>query len=252
MIKSLILGSSHAQFGFIPNFYSAYSFNLGIPSCDLAHCCYLLEKITNPQSKYYAPQLSEVILYFSYFHFSYNLYKSKPNFLTILLSLFFETPKPCIIINEREIKRTFKRDKAYFSYCMDNAIKYHGYYPYCPYFYKEKEKNIQKYNHTKLKFRWCPSTQFEWLEKIACICKQLNLKLYIVLPPYQKPLLSGLTNEFETIISQQIKQVYHTKLFNFTSDASFMPEDFFDNGHLDIFGAEKLTKKIKLLIEHTK
>ncbi len=79
----------------------------------------------------------------------------------------------------------------------------------------------------------------------------MNFKLYFVLPPYAETLLSDLTHEFNTVIAQQLKQVFHTKLLDFTYDTSFMTDDFFDRSHLDIFGAEKLTKKIKLLIRNT-
>lgn len=186
-----------------------------------------IKKIITPQSKYYAPQLNEVILYFSFFHFSFNLYKSTQNFHAILLSHFFETPKRYIIINEKEIKQSVNLNENYLDYCIKNSNKYHGYYPHCPYLYKKNEKNIQKQIDEKLKFCWCQSTQFEWLEKIASVCKEMNFKLYFVLPPYAKTLLSDLTHEFNTVITQQLKQVFHTKLLDFTYDTSFMTDDFF-------------------------
>ncbi len=60
----------------------------------------------------------------------------------------------------------------------------------------------------------------------------------------------SLTNSIPLSLNN-IKQVFHTKLLDFTYDTSFMTDDFFDRSHLDIFGAEKLTKKIKLLIRNT-
>lgn len=244
ILKTIILGSSHARHGFIPNFYSAYSFNLGVGSCDLIHCYYLLKKITNTQSRYYTPQLSEVILYFSYFHFYYNLYKSKRNFVPILLSTFFEIPKSYTVINEREVKKSFHLTPLYSDY-IDTAMKHHGFISFSA-LYSEQKYDTQRYSNITLQ-----STQFEWLEKIAHLCKKLNLKFHIILPPYDKLLLSALPEQFETVITQQLEQVYHTKLFNFTNDASFTTKNFWDNDHLNILGAEKLTRKIKLLIENT-
>lgn len=243
-IETLVLGSSHAKYGFIPNIYSSAAYNLGIRSCDLAYMYYLLKQVTDKNSQFYAPQLKEVILYFSFFSFSFNMLKSRENFIPFLISLIFGIEAPVHFTNEKEIRKSFVFNKNNFDYFYSYCSKFGGYYPQ-PRGYAEDFGLKSGYFKT-----WCRRLMFEWLEKISIHCKELSLKLFIVLPPYHPFFVSHFCKNFDWVLMQQIKEVEYTGLFNFTRDVSFSITDFHDGHHVNLAGAKKLTQKIKLLASH--
>ena len=87
----------------------------------------------------------------------------------------------------------------------------------------------------------------------AELTKNAGVRLVLLGTPLYKTYLDDLNpavlNEIESFVADLQRDFSNVEFFDFTADKDFLPEDFDDASHLMDSGAEKFSKKLKLVVE---
>ena len=92
-----------------------------------------------------------------------------------------------------------------------------------------------------------------WYITLAELTKNRNARLILLGTPmyetYQKDLNQEVLKEIFAFVEMLKKDFPNVEYYDFTFDKDFLPEDFNDASHLTDSGAEKFSKKLKLVVE---
>lgn len=88
---------------------------------------------------------------------------------------------------------------------------------------------------------------------LAALTKQFNVRLILLGTPmyetYQKDLNPIVLEEILSFVEILKKDYDNIEYYDFTFDTDFLPNDFNDASHLNDFGAEKFSKKLRQVVE---
>ena len=239
-IENIVLGSSHARHGFIPD---VYEYNLGGSSQDLYTSYKLYEWILKNDFK----NLKNIILFYSPFSPGFQLCKTSEAWKCIAYKTFYnidfqsELPEDAKYL-EKKLPYVIKNKKC------DLPENYRG-----EVFYSDKNGFIDIAAIAK---RWIKhnrrnNNQNLYLEKLIEKSNANNHNLYIVIAPLRKDLKLLLPDK-EIIFSSLYKLTENhstLKLIDLYNSEDFDVLDFEDTDHMSYTGAKKLTGIIKGIID---
>lgn len=197
-VQTIILGSSHGRFAFIPKTPS--EINLSFNSADLYYIKKQIEKtITQTNAKLY-------ILFFSTFHSGYILQKSSlaADPITSSIHLLWNIEyNPDGEVSEKELEMC-NSVKKYINYNYDNITPNYDYYTQLSrqQMQDDTDKQIVKFKNKEMFFEnsaknratghqkfSTKNTELKHLDSIIDIINQNGRKLVIITPPLQQILL---------------------------------------------------------------
>ncbi|MFZ1619850.1 MAG: hypothetical protein WAT72_04350, partial [Microgenomates group bacterium] len=88
----------------------------------------------------------------------------------------------------------------------------------------------------------------QYIESIATILSQKNIKLILVSPPICSSYFTNMDRNKYTTDQKIIKSVaskFGVEYLNYMDDVNFIDEDFIDSDHLSIVGAKKFTESLE-------
>lgn len=260
-VNTIILGNSHAYYGINPAILSKKAFNLANSSQSLNYDRDILLKHIDGM-----PSIKNVVITVSYFSFYYNLdvgaeswrsnyYKQfsgidhhKNNLLDIrrysLLALytpqqalnFFSKGVSVIDLSEGVDENGFLiRDSAGLYTRINDS--------------SGKTRFLFHASIMKEKFH---SEMMTAINELINQLKKRKIAVYLISTPlyetYSKHLDKQVLQRNDTIIAQLCKK-YGTVYADFSNDKRFVKEDFYDNDHLNVYGANKFSGLIDSLIQ---
>lgn len=237
IIKTVVLGSSHARDAFVPD---VTSFNFGNSSQDLYRAFKVYKYITKQNRK----DLHNVILFWSVFHPGLQLEKTKEYLRCVPYKFFYDAkyigkfpiPDKEILQELKHAVKTVSVPDGYRGeslYDVEHTDITHE-------LVAKHIKNTQRNNN-----------QIQYLGKIADLASKYNHKLYVVLPPYRQDYLDCLPKDNDIYFELFDFLSVHPEitLLNFQRDKDFLDTDFDSADHCNRHDAEKLTKKINRVIK---
>ncbi len=238
-IDTLILGSSHAQFGYRAK---ANEFNLGLSYQDLYHSYNLCKKSFKHPHK-----IKTIVLFYSVFSPGHQQIRTRDfDICSIYKAVCQIDYQDENIAKEKQLEKlTSKFNKQYkhFKKKFKLNIQYRGNETSFKTATKTKEASERALPHFKNNQR--NNNQTQYVEKIYNIAKENNAKLLIVIPPATKSYKDCLPSSdvlFKELYELQKKLNFN--IINVYDNTSFNDNDFKDWDHLNLTGAEKLTKII--------
>ncbi len=232
--ETVVLGSSHARDGFVPD---KHSFNLGNSSQDLYRAYKVYEFISKQKSKQH--KIKNIVLFWSVFHPGLQLEKTQEYYRCIPYKILYNADYPIQFpIDDKPVLKRLRKDLKKQKY--PDGYRGESYYDVLhtditSELVEKHIKNTRRNNH-----------QIRYVEKMLNIARKYGHKFYIVLPPYRSDYLKCLPpdNEIYFELFDFINANPDVKLLNFQRDKDFDDSDFDSADHCNIDGAKKLTKKI--------
>lgn len=239
-IQLLILGSSHAKWGFDSNMVQN-SFNLGTDNQDL-YSSYTLLKSYAPKMK----NLKSVILFYSLFSPGFELAKTRSYRDICLHHYIFDIPYTSNCI--KKYKRAYKHRLKKFEDSMINYKKFSGYIPTNT-IEEQNETHVRDRVNRHVRENQRKPSQHIYLDKILKLCRDYGVKLTIVIAPLRKDFIDILLSENYSI-DGLFKDVHHwaqqneIPIKNYIGSLQFGNLNFKDCDHLNASGASILTALI--------
>lgn len=236
-IKTLVLGSSHGDFGYIAK---EDEFNLSLTSQDLYYSYKLYEKYAN------LSQLKNIILFYSVFSNGFILDKTSLKEIALSYKMFFDIPivHNCLYLKLRNLsfpKYLCKVIKTEIIFCNGNNKHTENLFMNT----KEITANERAKAHKKTYNR--PDKQIKWLKLLIQLANKNKHRVFIVISPATKEYKSYLVSESN--LFTEIKELKHCKIIDLYNSNLFEQEDFGDWDHLNENGAKKLSNYVRNLIE---
>lgn len=241
-IETIVLGSSSARYGFVEN---EKSINFGIDAQDLYYSYKIFEKYID-----IIPNLKNIVLYFSIFAPGNNLEKSPQIARTAYYSAYLDIPyRNRYVVMQKGVLELEKKFYRLESYIKKNLPKV----PCDLMTQNHKNINPEALEQRTIK-RWLDlnrkATEIHYLEKILTLAEQNNCNALIVTCPYPKRVKESVPTSDEIFskmynICEKHKNV---KIYNAFDDMQYTEEDFLDFSHLNRSGAEKITAKIRTIL----
>jgi hypothetical protein len=246
-LTTLVVGSSHGDFGFDPRYYPG-SFNLCCRSQDLKHSYSLYEKVSA-----LAPNLKNIVVFYSIFSSGFLLEKSSSE------------NDICPVINglfSLELKYgDFRLDalsELARSQLSDVSIELEGRGGFLPTSGKgffPASYGAERRASDHLKFNGIHEENI-YLVKIMQLAKRMKHNLCIVVPPvrsdYRKYIGMDFSSAFRGLmeVCEQFQSDWDFSLLNCYDDAGFLDEYFGDFDHLlpDGEGAGLLTRGVNVML----
>jgi hypothetical protein len=263
-INTIILGSSQSYYGINPSFFSTKTFNLANSSQSIYYDKEILLKEIEGLTS-----LKNVIIPISYFSLFYKLEDGKEawrinyykkfwdiksvdyNFFDVknysLLALY--SPEKSINYIQKGVSKIdlsegvdetgfLKRDSAGLSNRISNNLG------------RERIKY-----HTSLINEQNLSSILNSIDEMATMLIKKKINIYFLSLPIYKTYSDYLDNKIvaknDSIINTLCKKYYCT-YNNYSLDTRFVKEDFYDNDHLNVFGANKFSKILDSIIQSKK
>lgn len=237
MLQTLVLGSSHGDYGFVP---AEGSFNLCGASQDL-YTSYELYRRSGE-----LPKLNTVILFYSVFSSGSETEKTVERERCLYYRKFWGVPyrfndesfwKPKEVHLEAWLKIREKKANPDYRGLGD----YRGFLP------PSSSVSDRVVSHLKNNRR--NNGQVQYVEKMAELAKERGHKFVIVIPPFRRDYMDLLPPYAEVFgdLLTILRRHHDVHLLSFFGDSSFADSDFGDMDHLNRHGAGKLTAKI---VEH--
>lgn len=255
-IETVVLGSSQALYSVNPLYFSSKTINLANASQSLYFDVALLEKYADK-----LPSLKKVIIPVSYFSLFYDMNDGKEKMRAYAYYHYYNLKnhdfnycdiKNYSLVSLLGIKRVLVSAKSGFKQLNDeNILKMttEGFLPY-------DSTNLNKRINDSLGKEWLAYHQ-SFMKKssfnfnINCLNRLLqnltkkNIQVYFISTPTYKTYYQN----FDTLIVRTNDSVinslcrsYNCKYFNWSTDTSFTKQDFYDNDHLNKYGAVKFSK----------
>lgn len=233
----LAFGSSHIEFGFIPDVCRKNAWNFGVISCDLRTIYYQVKYALtrNPRAQFIVG-------------IDFWMQSMQTEF-----SQYFPV---CMILDELGIvplRNRFLKDH-YQSYTMADDYRIHSQDTFSRGYWKGKEglrQSVEDRAAAHLKFMGYKPTELAWLKKTIALFEDNKSNLLIVFPPvrpdYAKE-IGNLRKCFDEI--RKICQNY--RIVDLSDDPRFCANDFFDCDHLNEKGGEKFTMIVEAELESTR
>lgn len=247
--KTLILGSSHIEVGYIPNNKDEY--NCAVSSLDL-YSCYKLYQYANHSG------LKNIIISFSSFSPFHSLINSPSPFLATYLKILCDidfqpesAPDKIKLAMKhwKKLNKKIKRLSAKVAQKYD-LTTYTGDFMFWPTMLYEPDDDLMTkfaINDTH-RFYAIKHEPVSYLAKLIREAKVNKQKVYIVITPIIDKLYKELMLDQRELFREVyvlMKMYDNVKVLNYYDDNRFDEKDFYDWQHLNKSGAEKLTKLIK-------
>lgn len=256
----LVLGSSHEFDGVNTQLFGRTSYNLAIPNQSIYYGAQMILKHMDDM-----PKLKLVIMPISYFSLESNLIDVN----TVYYSRFWEIPPPPV---GRSSVSDFQRfsfialyNRRIFSFIrdgfkvkiglnsQDGILEDNGWFN-VPFESGSKDRinnatglvrvrdHLAGMDTQNLYFNQYVLKSF--LDELAA--KKISVVL-ITSPVYSTYYLQIQQDKYDSMqkIIKDLSSSYHIKYHNYLMDTRFIKEDFFNNDHLNVSGAEKFSKIIK-------
>ena len=262
-VKTLILGSSYANYGINPGFIADSSFNLAMSGQSIKYDLELLKKYIGKM-----PNLKSVILGIGYqtpFFLDYEISDVLPGNREADVSYYIGWykmymgiklhPFPAYSFELLHYRRAIVKWKSVYinhraqmrcdstGYDHDTKVQERS-----PNWYKAEElveDNTAQGPNKEIVFKLCQG----YLEEMISILKQQNAELVIVVTPTYHTF-------YETINKVQMNRVYgsikelsekytNVIVYDYFKDPRFVEQDFYDANHLSDVGAEKFSRILR-------
>lgn len=241
-IETLVLGSSHGEFGFTPN---PTSFNLCLSSQDLYYSYQLYQKYAS-----HLPKLHNVVLFYSVFSPGFDVGKTSESERCSHYKVLFGIPY-------RNRPQQFQLRQL----CMQrNAARFlkRNHPPLLPDYRGEGVLDMAPPTSTELEKRIAAHFKHnqrnnqltDYVSRLHKLTQSHGHTLTVVIAPCQPNYTQKLPPAdvlFADLISRSDAGF---QLLNFFTDTHFTPADFVDSDHLNSTGSAKLTAKILPHITH--
>ena len=240
-IETLVLGASRAEYNILPFILNPNTFNMGISSIGLFEDYHIFKKLLGAM-----PQIKNLILVLSFYNGASCLVYTKNCWECLFLKKYFDIPYDFSLNKKYNLNKIYKRIQKIKTM---KGIRTVGGYDFTGITYaKEKQGDCQavatKHVHLFESF----NNQWIYLEKIAALCKQNQIKLQVVITPtrsdYNKVCQDlGYSHKKLYAPLHKICQQLEIKVLDFSK--GFENDDFYDGAHLNFSGALKLTNRLK-------
>jgi hypothetical protein len=256
-VEVLNLGSSHANNGLDPDFYSYKGFNLANVSQSFYYDYCLFEKYVEQTES-----LKLVLIPVSYFSLGYNMIESEESWRQFFYKRFNDIPI------ENEFKDIEIRNYSlFFLYGSLTSFKYllkgfkiklaenykeNGFYMGAQVDLQKKIKNFTDKQGKKIVLRHNQAfdkknsqDNFLYIEKIIIQSKKRGIIPVLITIPTYKTYYNNIDQETWKItqeIISRLEKTYGITYYNYLRDSRFNKEDFADDDHLNFKGAEKFSK----------
>lgn len=232
-IETLVLGSSHGDYGFNPLYSDKVSYNLCYTSQDLYYSYKLYEKLYNK-----TPKMKNIIVFYSVFSSGLELEKTSEYPICSCYKLLFDIPY--------KTNKSYKKIEKQFSKELLEPLTIPDYYLGYnnPQIFFSENFGVKNRVKTHLRENLRSNKQNDYINKIFELSKQANHNLTIIIPPARSDYKSNLPDSADLFKKLYIISNNRFNILNFYDNNDFLFEDFGDFDHLNCDGAEKLTKKI--------
>lgn len=233
-VQTLVLGSSHGEYGFIPD---DKSFNL----CGASQDLYLSYELYRRCADF--PQLKTVILFYSVFSSGSVVERTMEKERCLYYRKFWGIPYRFHSDADYECK-----EKSLNAWIEGNNIHiekgYRGLGSYDTFMPKGFNLRERVDGHIKNNNR--VDNQCVYISHIAEKAERFGHRVIVVIPPVRSDYFSMLPpfNELFERLIKTLQMHQNIQLISFIGDSFFFDEDFGDSDHLLPKGAAKLTKAI--------
>ena len=236
-INTLILGSSHAYYGY---FAEQKEFNLGLPSCDLYHSAMLYKWCTS----HCCPNLRTIIIFYDLFSPGFQLEMTREAFRCVAYRELYGIEPRCPNRLSRYDKLLgHAMIKQHLWDCGGDYLKdYRGNSDFdFDGGYSVAERAMKHIKHNRRE-----TSQTKYLEPVIQIARTLNHRIIIVIPPLRSDFRSHLGSEdYYKELKALVENYQNIKLIDLQCAGEFTWVDFIDCDHLTRRGAEKLASIIR-------
>lgn len=259
-VKTLILGSSYADWEFNPELIGDSCFNLAIPTRTVKYDCFLLEKYIDqmpdlrqiiwgygyqvPYWDYYYPHFYRDMSSYDWilYHYQYDMGIHKETPLLPMACLYVPSFQDLII---RMISG--KSDMCRFNGFNPRKLSSKG----------ANSLNVRtttwNVQGTKEELEAVYGANLCYLKRMLALCKSRDITFNVVITPVHKNFYVQTTQEQRTTMYQFLydaKREYpDMNILNFFSDPGFSDNDFQDLNHLSEIGADKISKILRDTID---
>lgn len=232
-LAALVLGSSHADYGFDPSFFGAPAFSLGMASEDL-YTSYKLYELHGAN----LPKLRTVVFFFSVFTPGFYLIKCSEQLRMAVYKAVFDVPYP-----ERKYWFWWENRARRLAASVGAEPGFNGFWRPEVFLGTDYPLELRVAGHLKHNGR--SAHQLEWLRKLSDLCMARGHRLVLAVPPAREDYRAALPDPQTLFASLYSLAGGKHLILNYYADDSFTREDFGDTDHLNSGGAAKLTTKIK-------
>lgn len=251
-VQTLILGSSHGVFGFVPQ--DSSECNLSFSSCDLYYTAKLFKTARNR-----TPHLKRALIFFSPFSSGFRIQNSSwAVTLSGLMQTTWNIPRnPEGRISAEELKhsaeiRRFIQDKHNSLYIEVQellALHYELSVKTTATNYIRNLSAEEAEYYRKLPLTAAHTSELKHLYSLIAYAKECGVLIYIIVPPYTQFYMSHFDDRAVFKHLQMLLKSYpEVTVLDYTTDRDFSNLDFYDPHHLNRGGAYKLTHKIRQAI----
>ncbi len=234
-IETLVLGSSHGDYGFNPEFFDKIAYNLCYASQDFYYSYKLYQNFYNK-----IPKTKNILLFYSVFSAGLELDKTTEypmcSYYKLLFGIPYKTNNKSYTKFERQL------NKNNFGH-LNTSAYYLGYNN--PQFFFGEDYGVINRVKTHLRENQRKNNQTEYINKIFELSKQANHDLTVIIPPARNDYKNNLPDS--DFLFEELYNISKNKfnILNFYNDKDFLFDDFGDFDHLNYNGAIKLTQKIR-------
>ena len=238
-VETLVLGSSHAQMGWIAN---GNEFNLGIGYQDLYYTYELYSRYKN------CPNLKTIVVFYSVFSQGHQLIRTKDARICItfkaVANIDYEDWGYASALRLNWLLGSYRRKAA--NWCKSHRLDKNDFgneYDYIP--VKTKTASERALPHLKNNNRQYDMSKF--LDSLAKDTEERNQRLIFVIPPATKEYRNALP-EYNLLfgnLARFMQQHRNVMILNHFNDDRFSSSDFIDWDHLSLEGANKLTDIVR-------
>ena len=256
--ETIILGTSHGLFGYDSR--SIKESNFSFPSLDLYYI-YNLFTVNYTLCQ----NLKRIILFFSPFNSGYCVqHSSTADFVSPIMQHIWGININSIgkvtaiaVSNLHKIKEFIQYKNTKLILTQDEYWALYKNYIFTPPQQAQLEHSNQNHEIYKKHIsiqnsNACKQEELHYLYKLISLTKDLNLNIYIVIPPFTQRYLSGFSDEcFFRKLPYLFKNHDHVQVLDYSINQEFNDHDFMDPDHLNPIGTQKLTLKIHNAISQT-
>lgn len=240
-IETLILGASRAEYNILPFLLGTKTFNMGISAIGLFEEYHIFKKLLDT-----TPKLKNLILVVSFYNGASCLIYSKNCLECLFLKKYFDIPYDFSLQKKINLNKIYKRIQKMK---IEKNIKTVNGFDFINIRYiQEKPDEFQAAATKHIHLFNNYTNQWIYLEKIAVLCKQNQIRLQVVITPtrsdYNKVCQDlGYSHKKLYAPLYKICQQLDVNVLDFSK--GFENDDFYNSAHLNFSGALRLTNRLK-------
>lgn len=251
-VKTLILGSSYADWEFNPELIGDSCFNLAIPTRTVKYDCFLLEKYIGQM-----PNLQQIIWGYGYqvpyWDYYYpHFYRDMPSYNSVLfhyqynMKVHEEAPLFPIAVLYTPIRNVvLKMIHGNEDLCRPNGFNPRKLLSKGAN-WSDQPMTVWNVEGTKEELETVYEANLHYLKRMLELCKSKGIAFNVVITPVHKNFYSQTTKQQRTAMYQFLndakREYSNMNVFDFFSDSRFSDDDFQDLNHLSEVGANKISK----------